>query len=254
MLPLVFTSENSAVAAFNAFVTEVRGTPTPPGCQWITGPVQKIAALVEAVARGDGYEAVPDIWGVYKILSQSSSPSKAPKARQVGPAYRDRRSAGLHRHIAHALGRFGIDVGHEAIGADGISSWMFAVEDVNLPFGAAGYARNSRFVFADTVIAVVRIGLQAVFAMQIENAKNIQSYAFRRRWIKRLLDVDLDSFGTDFDRALAAYIFWYRLVMLCRPVAYVCLERAAQDLARLFAARAPARAQDAGDRGTRRDH
>ncbi len=140
-------------------------------------------------------------------------------------------------YMAHALGRFGIDVGHEAIGADGISSWMFAVGDVDLPFGAAGHARNSRFVFADTVIAVVRTAPQAVFATQIENAKNIQSYAFRRRWIKRLLDIDLDSFGTDFDRALAAYVFWYRLVMLRGPVAFVCLERAAQDLARLFAAR-----------------
>jgi Glycosyltransferase family 25 (LPS biosynthesis protein) len=137
--------------------------------------------------------------------------------------------------MAHALKQFGWDIGHESLGADGISSWLFAVSDVDLPFGEDLYARNSRFVYADRTIAVVRTSPQAVFSLQMENAKNIQSYCFRRRWIKSCFDVDLDSFKTDFECALGAYVFWYRIVILRRPVAWICLERASEDLPRLFA-------------------
>ena len=137
--------------------------------------------------------------------------------------------------MAHALKQFGWDVGHESLGADGISSWLFAVADVDLPFGEDLYARNSRFVHADKTIAVVRTSTQAVFSTQLENSKNIQSYCFRRKWIKSCFDVDLDTFKTDFERALAAYVFWYRIVISRRPAAWICLERAAEDIPRLFA-------------------
>ena len=137
--------------------------------------------------------------------------------------------------MAHALNQFGWNIGHESLGADGISSWLFAVSDVDLPFGEDLYARNSRFVYAEKIIAVVRTSPQAVFSLQMENSKNIQSYCFRRRWIKSCFDVDLDTFKTDFERALGAYVFWHRIVILRRPVAWVCLERASEDVPRLFA-------------------
>jgi hypothetical protein len=137
--------------------------------------------------------------------------------------------------MARALAQFGLDVGHESMGADGISSWMFAVDDVDLPFGADLYARNSRFVHPQKIIAVMRISPQAVFSLQIENSRNIQSYAFRRRWIRSILDIDLDDFSTDFERALASYVFWYRIIAMRKPDAWICLERAAEDLPKLFA-------------------
>jgi len=137
--------------------------------------------------------------------------------------------------MAHALAQFGLDVGHESLGADGISSWLFAVNDINLPFGADSHARNSRFVCAEKTIAVVRTSPKAIFSLQLENSKNIQSYFFRKKWIKSYFDVDLDAFATDFERALAAYVFWYRIIELRKPVAWICLERAEQDLTRLFA-------------------
>jgi hypothetical protein len=136
--------------------------------------------------------------------------------------------------MAHCLKQFGLDVGHEALGADGISSWLFAVSDVNLPFGEPGYASNSRFVRAEKTIAVVRTSPRAIFSMQMENAKNIQSYHFRRKWIIAFFDIDLDDFRTDFERALAAYVFWYRIVALRKPLAWISLENAAEDVPRLF--------------------
>ncbi len=140
------------------------------------------------------------------------------------------------KFMAQALAEFGLDVGHERMGTDGISSWMFAVDDVDLPFGADLYARNSRFVHADQTIAVVRSPDEAVFSLQLENAKNVQSYAFRRRWIRRAFGVDLDDFPSDFERALAAYVYWLRLIALRRPSASIRLERAAEDLPQIFAA------------------
>lgn len=136
--------------------------------------------------------------------------------------------------MAQALKRFGLDIGHEALGVDGISSWLFAVPDTNLPFGEAGYACNSRFVSPEKTVAIVRTSPQAILSMQIENSKNIQSYCYRKKWINTLFDVDLDMFKTDFERALAAYVFWYRIVALRKPVAWICLERAGEDVPQLF--------------------
>jgi hypothetical protein len=136
--------------------------------------------------------------------------------------------------MARAMAEYGLDVGHESIGRDGISSWMFAVEDIDLPFGAPGHASNSRFVFAEKTIAVVRTSPRAILATQIEDAKNIQSYVFRRRWIRALFDVDLDTFPDSFDRALAAYVYWLKAVALRKPAAWICLERAQHDVNMLF--------------------
>ncbi|MDB5705623.1 MAG: hypothetical protein JWN66_2739 [Sphingomonas bacterium] len=137
-------------------------------------------------------------------------------------------------YMSHALGTFGLDVGHERLGADGICSWMHAVSGTDLPFGEDMYARNSRFVWPEKVIAVVRTSPNAIFSTLVENAKNPQSYAFRRRWIKREFDLDLDRFRTDFERALAAYVFWYRLVERKNPVGWIALERASAELPTLF--------------------
>ena len=43
---------------------------------------------------------------------------------------------------AHVLSSVGLDVGHEVMGENGISSWMFAVDDERCPFGP-GYAKNN---------------------------------------------------------------------------------------------------------------
>jgi hypothetical protein len=136
-------------------------------------------------------------------------------------------------YMAHALTALGLDIGHEALGSDGISSWLFAVDDVDLPFGEAGYARNSKFVHPEKIVAVIRSSPAAIASLQVENAKNIQSYSFRRRWIKKIFDIDLDSFGTALDRALASYVYWYRIVETKKPIAWVRLEHAAGDLANL---------------------
>ena len=62
----------------------------------------------------------------------------------------------------------------------------------------------------------------------------MQSYAFRRRWIQKKYDIELDKFRDDFARALAAYTFWYRIVLENRPTMRVRREHAREDLESLF--------------------
>jgi len=137
-------------------------------------------------------------------------------------------------YMAHALRRYGLDIGHEMIGRDGISSWLFAVRDTDLPFGGCVYSRNSKYVFPRQTIAVIRDARNAIPSLILENTKNIQSYAFRRRWIRKKYDIDIDSFRDDFTRALAAYTFWYRIILENRPTMWIHLEHARHDLEALF--------------------
>ena len=59
-------------------------------------------------------------------------------------------------YMAHALRQYGLDIGHEVMGRDGISSWQFAVRDTDLPFGSCIYSRNSQYVFPRQTIGVIR--------------------------------------------------------------------------------------------------
>lgn len=136
--------------------------------------------------------------------------------------------------VARLLERHGLDVGHETIRPDGISSWAFAVFDTDLPFGQDLYAANSSFVYPRQYLAVISDPQRAVPILILENSKNIQSYAFRRRWILKTFGIDIDRFSSGFERALASYVYWYRLVLARKPVAWIRLEDAEQDLAAVF--------------------
>jgi hypothetical protein len=192
-----------------------------------------VARIAEPVARAEARAAV-----LNHLKHAKAIPLAVIGAPRGGTAY-----------MSHALGSFGLDVGHERLGSDGISSWMHAISDTDLPFGEDLYARNSRFVWPEKVVAVVRISPDAVFSTMVENAKNPQSYAFRRKWIKAVFDVDLNRFPTDFERALAAYVFWLRLVERKNPVAWITLERASAELPNLFSTGLLS-ARQASDAGT----
>jgi hypothetical protein len=58
MLPMVFASADSAEDVCNTFVRTAREARFSPGFEWIGEPCERIANLVECVARGVGYEAL----------------------------------------------------------------------------------------------------------------------------------------------------------------------------------------------------
>lgn len=127
----------------------------------------------------------------------------------------------------------GLDVRHEEVGQKGIASWMFSVKDTDLPFGKGPYAKNSRFVYPRTVGLVFRTPEKAIPSLILENTKNIQSYEFRRRWIMRQYGVDFDNFIDEETRALATFVYWYRLCLDRQPSFVLRLEHAADDIIRV---------------------
>jgi hypothetical protein len=106
---------------------------------------------------------------------------------------------------------------HEEMGSEGIASWLFAVKDINLPFGKGKYARSSKYVFPKKVGLVYRAPESAIPSLIIENAKNIQSYEFRKKWIKIFFNINLDAFADEEIKALASFVYWYKICLSRKP-------------------------------------
>ena len=116
--------------------------------------------------------------------------------------------------------QLGFDIGHERFGEDGLCSWLFAVKDLNLPTFANHRLTpiSSYFTHFDTTIVYVRNPFDAIPSIIIENRVE-RSYNFRRNHIINALDIDLDDYRTDLERAVASLVFWDRIVQSQRPAA-----------------------------------
>ena len=132
-------------------------------------------------------------------------------------------------YSANLLSVLGLPIGHERLAEAGIASWMFAVKDVDLPFGEDLYARNSRFVYPKTIGLVYRDHDSALPSLLIENSKNIQSYEFRRKWIYKLLGTDLNEFLDQEVRAMASFIYWYKICLQRDPKFVIRLSYLTED-------------------------
>jgi hypothetical protein len=100
-------------------------------------------------------------------------------------------------YAAHCFQRCGWDVGHERIGADGISSWMWAVESSDVPWGAA---RVGEF---ENVLHILRNPAACVSSVAyVERA----SEDWRRRYIP--IPEDCEAI----ERAVWSIAGWSRLI------------------------------------------
>lgn len=108
--------------------------------------------------------------------------------------------------------RLGLDVGHEADGRDGISSWMFAVDAEENPWAADPAARTRRALHWHHMVQTVRDPATAVASIVRENRHAPESLAFRRDHIRAATGVDLDDFGGEIDRAVASLVLWNRII------------------------------------------
>jgi hypothetical protein len=115
---------------------------------------------------------------------------------------------------ASALCReMGLDVGHEKAGNDGISSWMFAVEDAKNPW-SQDLISSSRLRLAwKYLIMPVRNLSKSAESVVRENIYAPESYSFRQRHILSILNVDLDELSTDFEKSVCSIICWSRIVL-----------------------------------------
>jgi hypothetical protein len=121
------------------------------------------------------------------------------------------------RYMAELLSAFGLDVGHERLGAHGISSWMFAVDDDRYPFAANPGAATRRDKHFAAIIHHVRDPAAAIPSIIVENQYSAASYEFRRKHIRQGLGFDLDTLADPVERAVVAYLSWNRLVDAMKP-------------------------------------
>ena len=110
--------------------------------------------------------------------------------------------------VAELCGQFGLDVGHEDSGSDGISSWMFAVDADENPFAQSPIARTRHTLRWDLMVQVVRDPKAAIPSIIRENRHGPGSYTFRRDHILAQTGTDLDDFESEIDRAVASLCLW----------------------------------------------
>lgn len=133
------------------------------------------------------------------------------------------------RIAAEHCGRLGLDVGHETLGEDGISTWALAVDDMN-PDAQGPGARKRRALHWDVMIQVLRDPATAVPSIMREDARAPVSYDFRRRHILAETGIDLDGFESGIDRAVASLCLWHRIIAEQSPAFVFRVESGADAL------------------------
>ena len=123
-------------------------------------------------------------------------------------------------YTANFLNKLGLNVGHENMMSDGVSSWMLAANDENYPWG--DIKNKDRYYFANT-IHVIRNPFEAIPAIILENryTPDNKSYKFRKKHIENYFDIELLSFEDDFktqlEMAVQTFIYWNKMVENQKP-------------------------------------
>ncbi len=137
-------------------------------------------------------------------------------------------------YAASVCGQLGLDVGHERLGADGISSWMFAVDAEDNPYAADPVARTRRALAWKHLVMPVRDLASAAASVIRETEHAPPSYAFRREHILRHTGLDLDRLATPLERAVRSVTAWARIVLAQRPDCWFRIEEPPEPLRRFL--------------------
>jgi hypothetical protein len=117
-------------------------------------------------------------------------------------------------YAAHCFRSVGWDVQHEQAGSAGISSWMWAVDSPQVPWGLPrnGYALDG----VETLLHVMREPAAAICSIAyVEQA----SEPWRRQWIEIPLECNA------FERAIWSYYGWQALIDANKPTRRAQLEQ-----------------------------
>lgn len=110
-------------------------------------------------------------------------------------------------YMASLMQLNGLDVGHEVMGKDGISSWMFAVQADNVPFTFDGSIPID-YSFTHT-IQVIREPISAISSIYHTEHGSLD---WRSKW--------LCLWGNDMEKAVSSYIGWNKLIKGLNPVVF----------------------------------
>ncbi|NJD07897.1 MAG: glycosyltransferase family 25 protein [Methylococcaceae bacterium] len=112
--------------------------------------------------------------------------------------------------LSETLKALGLDVGHEAMGEDGIVSWMFTVYDLNAPWALNKYAKSRYFAHFAVTIKHVRDPYSAIPSVIRENEHAPRSLAYRRKHLLKHCGIDLDRCPNPLEKASLSLILWDR--------------------------------------------
>jgi tetratricopeptide (TPR) repeat protein len=129
-------------------------------------------------------------------------------------------------YVAVVLSTLGLHIGHERPAADGLCSWIHAVEDLDPPFEARWLPPRA---FRGTM-AYVRDPATAIPSIMLENT-NAATFDFRRFHIARATGVDIAQRRDPLERALDSYMCWTDIVERQRPLLTMRVERLLEDVA-----------------------
>lgn len=118
---------------------------------------------------------------------------------------------------AAAAKRLGLEISHERLGGDGMSSWCLAGKDypMEAPFGEDFFSKNPYYIKAKTKILVVRPLHNALGSQVIENQKSPTSFNYRFKLIRAYYGVDLAKISDPLCQSILSIVLWYRLCQDC---------------------------------------
>ncbi|MDO9640973.1 MAG: hypothetical protein Q7J44_20770 [Pseudotabrizicola sp.] len=119
-------------------------------------------------------------------------------------------------HAAATLRAWGLDIGHEADGKDGICSWMLAVED-EAPWAADEVARHRAALRYKLLLHVVRSPVDAIPSIIREDRHAPLSLAYRRKHVLERFDIDICAAATELETSVMSLVYWSRLIAAQKP-------------------------------------
>ena len=116
------------------------------------------------------------------------------------------------KYISSLLKNLNLDVGHEAFGKDGISSWMLCF-DGKVPYSRDEASSRREHLVFNSEFAISRNPLNAIPSIMVENLYSEKSLEFRNKKILENFNVAITNFSTNLETAIASYTYWYKYII-----------------------------------------
>lgn len=117
--------------------------------------------------------------------------------------------------MSKLLGLYGFDVGHERMGKDGISSWMFGVKENQI---FTDFSLNRKDFGFEHIIMAIRHPLHIISSTYYTENANVQSLSFRKRYVNM---VGLNEIET----AVQSVLGWYECIEVQAPAVTIYVDK-----------------------------